>query len=218
MQRKSVAFNQELLMRIVTALLIVLVFVALLTTVLLWNFVSRSAMPDPNTDLPRTAIVFTGQFDRIHLGLDLLAGGRIDRLFITGVNPKAGLHVSRFADQFALTPEQANWIATGRIILAPDANSTMENARETACWLGRQPEIQSVVLITSQGHMARASLALQRAVAPVEVIRVVSDASGGNPGFPSQLPEFGKFVTTWVITLLPRALWPVEEPATCWAN
>ena len=143
-------------------LLIVLAVVVLLLSALLLDFVDRSRAHDMPADLPGTVIVFTGQFDRIHLGLDLLAAGRVQRLFITGVNPKAGLLVPRFADQFALTPGQADWLATGRITLAPDANSTLENALEAACWMERQPSIDAVALITSRWHMARASLALQR--------------------------------------------------------
>lgn len=202
-------------MRMIAALLVVLAIIALVASLLLADFTSRSAMPDPNADLPRTAIVFTGQFDRIERALDMLTAGHFDRLFISGVNQGAGLGVDRFAEQFELTTRQANWIASGRIVLAPDANSTLENARETACWLQRRPHLTAVTLISSQTHMARASLALQRAIMPVRVIRLPSDPSDQAPGVRAQLPEFRKFLTTWAMTLLPSTLWPVDEPALC---
>lgn len=163
--------------------------------------------------LPPVAIVFTGQYDRIERGLELLSEGRVKQLFITGVNPKAGLRLERFADQFSLTSEQRDWLAQGRIILAPNARSTIENAIETACWLGSQPEVRSVTLITSQRHMARAALALERAINPVHVVRVASDTADADqlndPG------EAREFAATWAITLLPRDLWPTDNLADC---
>lgn len=179
------------------------------------DFTTRSEGHDLSSDLPRTAIVFTGQFDRIRMGLELLSTDRVDTLFITGVNRKAGLDVARFARQFRLTPEQTDALSTGRIVLAADANSTLENALETECWLKRHPDIEAVTLITSRSHMARASLALKRTVAPVRVTRLVSDPMRDAGTFRTRTTEFRDFLATWAITLLPRSLWPVNQPANC---
>lgn len=119
------------------------------------DFTLRSRVIDHTDQLPSTAVVFTGQFDRTERGLDLLAAGQVQRLFISGVNPKAGLIVSGFADQFGLTADQRLWLETDKITLAPDARSTLENALETACWLENHPNVGAVTLITSQRHMAR---------------------------------------------------------------
>ncbi|MFZ5965204.1 YdcF family protein [Thalassococcus sp. BH17M4-6] len=165
--------------------------------------------------LPPTAIVFTGQYDRIERGLELMTDGRVERLFISGVNPKAGLYIDRFAAQFDLTPRQREWLAEGRIILSPDARSTLENALETACWLEDQPEVQAVTLITSQRHMARASLALERAIAPVRVVPVASDPADADAGRSRDPDEASELAATWAITLLPRELWSENELTYC---
>lgn len=196
-------------------LLAILGVAAVILALLLFDYMSRTNTPDIRGDLPPTAIVFTGHFDRIHSGLDLLSSGSVDRLFITGVNGDAGLNVARFPEQFELNSKQAGWIANGKIVLAPDAHSTFENALETACWLEHQPDIEAVALITSRRHMARASVALQHGIAPISVVPVVSDPSSEHNNFQIDLIEFGRFSATWVITLLPSALWPANEPALC---
>lgn len=178
--------------------LFVVVFVGVVV-----DFALRSRVIDYTNQLPSTAVVFTGQFDRIERGLDLLAAGQVQRLFISGVNPKAGLTVSGFADQFALTAGQRLWLETGQITLAPDAHTTLENALEAACWLERQPDLHSVALITSQRHIARASLALERAIG-FRVIRVASDPVEQHVTPWNNWGEARKFVATWGVTLLPR--------------
>ncbi len=145
------------------------------------DFALRSRPNIENSPLPNTAIVFTGQFDRIERGLELLAAEEVQQLFISGVNPKAGLTMRGFADQFSLTADPSAWLETGKITLAPDAHTTLENALETACWLEDNPSVQTIMLITSQRHMARASLALERAIGPVRVVRVASDPVEAHP-------------------------------------
>lgn len=179
------------------------------------DFAARSQPSEDNPALPVTAVVFTGQFDRIERGLALISAGKVERLFISGVNPKAGLVSDRFADRFALTSEQREWLGNGRIVLAPEARTTLENARETACWLQRHPEIRSVALITSQRHLARASLALERAIAPVRVFRVASDAADSPLRVWRNLSEARKFGVTWIVTLLPLDFWPGTDLAGC---
>lgn len=182
------------------------------------DFAVRSRPTDDRRALPPALVVFTGQFDRIERGLELLAAGQARSLFISGVNPKAGLKVERFADQFALTAEQENWLTTGRLTLAPHANTTLENALEAACWLELLSDTQSVTLITSQRHMARASLALERATKPVHVIRVASDPPETHLAPWNNLIEARKFAITWGLTLLPRHFWPVNTPENCVPN
>jgi len=189
---------------------------ALVLTGLLLDFLNRSRVEDTIQDLPSIAIVFTGDFDRIHMGLDLLSAGHVDQLFITGVNGDAGLGVARFARQFNLPPEQTTWLKTGKINLAADAHTTFENALETGCWLDRQPtDIAAVALITSRTHMARASIALQHEIWPRDVVRVISDPEDVYDPFLLNLLDFGEYAATWAITLLPHALWPANEPSIC---
>lgn len=209
-------------MRLISALIVLVVrflsiigLAALILGWLLLDFMSRTNEYVVSGEVPRTAIVFSGQYDRVHLGLNLLSSGTLDRLFISGVNRKAGLGVARFSEQFALTPEQVGWVSDGKIILAPDARSTLENALEAACWLDQQPDIDAVTLITSQRHMARASAALQHKISPTSIARVVSDPSNTNGEYKIDLAEFSKFAATWFVTLLPASMWPANEPSLC---
>jgi uncharacterized SAM-binding protein YcdF (DUF218 family) len=165
--------------------------------------------------IPELTIVFTGQYDRIYKGVELLSSGASEKLFISGANKKAGIHVDRFARQFQLTPEQQEWINTEKIVLAADARDTLENAWEASCWIDGQNDVKAVALITSQRHMARASVALEHAIAPVEVVRIMSDASENYEKYRLDLVEFGKFVATWGITFLPYDLWPSNTPGIC---
>lgn len=184
----------------------------LLCTALL-DFVRRSAVFADAADHPETTIVFTGQFDRVYHGLDLLAAGHTRQLFISGINPGAGIRVQGFAKQFGLTPPLITALEDGRIILATGAGTTVENAVETACWLHQQPEIDTVALVTSPQHMARASVALDRALWGVKVMRVPSHQPVR--GLRPDRRELVKFIATWFVTLLPRPLWPVDESRLC---
>lgn len=191
---------------------------SLVLAILLMDFMVRSDVETTPDALPPTAIVFTGQYDRIHLGIDLLTAGRVGQLFITGVNRPAGLDVARFVTQFGLSPEQATWLETGKIVLAEEANSTFENAWETECWLRGQEDIDAVTLITERRHMPRASIALHNTVWPIRVERVYSDALKEYDSFQIDLKAFGAFIATWGVTILPYAFWPATEPANCHAE
>lgn len=81
----------------------------------------------------QAAVVFTGQFNRVNAALELFEDGQITRLFISGVNPGAGIEAETFADQFNLSPRVRQALHTGQITLGERAGSTLENARETAC-------------------------------------------------------------------------------------
>lgn len=166
--------------------------------------------------MPRIAVVFTGQFERIHFALGLFEEGRIDRLFISGVNSGAGLDPKRFDRQFGLSEALRAARAEGRIVLASEANTTLENAAETACWLRMSPEVDTVALITSHRHMPRASLALERALsANLSVHRMASDRGSGGESSRAKAVEFRKFVGTWGVTGLSPAFWADATPEHC---
>jgi uncharacterized SAM-binding protein YcdF (DUF218 family) len=163
--------------------------------------------------LPRIAIVFTGQFDRIERGIDLLEEGRVEGLFISGVNPGAGLNSETFTRQFKLSPALEEGLKTGHITLATEAQDTIENALETACWLAQYPETRSILLLTSHLHMPRASLALERASGVrVERLPVGADEVDASALLSS---EFWRFVGTWLMTLLPSRYWLARSGFSC---
>jgi len=164
---------------------------------------------------PRTGVVFTGQFERIQFGLSLLKESEIDRLFVSGVNSGAGLDRDRFDGQFELSPELKAARVAGHIVLADDANTTLENAIETFCWIAIQADVQAVTLVTSRHHMPRASLALERALpAGFLVARVVSGTQARSERS-ALLQEFPRFVATWIVTLGSFALWTAEPSLFC---
>lgn len=168
--------------------------------------------------LPATAVVFTGQFDRIAVGLDLLSEGKIQTLFISGVNRGAGLSTAGFADQFHLSPALRQDLASGRIVLKSEAQDTLENACETARWLRTEPSINRLLLITSRRHMPRASLALERATrfrVRIERLSVGEELLQDPSAF---LSEGIKFAKTLAISFLPERLWPDDENGLCRAG
>lgn len=189
--------------------------VSVLISAMLFDYILRMDTDERADDPPRSVVVFTGAYDRIDLGLKMIASDRADQLLISGANRTSGLIPDRFPALFDPTPEQSEWISSGRIVLGADSHSTFENALETACWLETQPEVDSVTLITSRRHMARASLALQRSVGSVSVVRLFSDPTEPYDRLEIDLDEFSKFSATWLITLLPKSLWPGNMPSLC---
>ena len=194
------------------AVVLVAVTVALMREVSI-----RSGEATDVADLPTTAVVFTGQFDRVELALRLFDQGQLDRLFVSGVNRGAGITPQGFADQFRISSNARAALGSGRIILAPDANTTIENALETACWLDQQPGVREIVLITGRSHMPRASWALESALAgSVSVRRLSPDGSrAADARSRWNITEVLKFCVTVPLTLLPRSLWPGDRPTTC---
>ncbi|MCX7567507.1 YdcF family protein [Sulfitobacter sp. F26169L] len=182
---------------------------------MLLDHILRTETDDRSERPPRTVVVFTGAYDRIYLGLDMIASDEADYLLISGANRTSGLIPHKFPALFDPTPEQAEWVTSGRIVLAPDAHSTFENALETDCWLDTLAGVDEVTIITSRRHMARASLALERATGSVSVVRMVSDPLEPYDRLTIDLDEFSKFGATWLVTLLPNRFWPGKKSALC---
>ncbi len=201
--------------RLLTRVLAILGLAAVLLVVILLDHIIRTDTDDRSERPPRTVVVFTGAYDRIYLGLDMIASDAADYLLISGANRTSGLIPHKFPVLFDPTPKQAEWVTSGRIVLAADAHSTFENALETNCWLDTLTDVDEVTIITSRRHMARASLALERATGSVSVVRLISDPLEPYDRLKIDLDEFGKFAVTWLVTLLPNRFWPANEPSIC---
>jgi len=204
--------------KIVVSLILTGVMVPVALSIsLVGEFSNRSVTETDAADLPSTAVVFTGQFDRIALALSLFDQGQIDRIFISGVNSGAGITPQGFADQFQISSRARAALGAGQIILAPDANTTIENAMEVACWLDTQPSLREIVLITGRYHMPRASWALERASAGSVSVRRLNptEPTAGDTRSRRHLLELSKFGATVVFTSLPRQLWPAMRPTSC---
>ena len=142
------------------------VFAACVTLLALWAVgflwfsvsvaAAAPALPHLKTD---AIIVLTGGTDRVSVGIDLLRKKKSGKLFISGVNQQTTL-----AD---LAHGEKNLPCC--ISLGHKANDTASNAEETQEWVDRN-EIKSVRLVTSNYHMPRARLELQRVMPHVDII------------------------------------------------
>lgn len=115
----------------------------------------------PDAQIIRTigaAIVLTGEFSRIDVGLQLQSEGKIPRLFISGFNPGAGL-TDAFVEQFSKRNPSIRDLGSLMaccIEYGVEAETTFQNALEVKCWLAQKGIEGPILLITSRNHMARA--------------------------------------------------------------
>jgi uncharacterized SAM-binding protein YcdF (DUF218 family) len=131
------------------------------------SFDSFSVPPLDRIRQVSAAVVFTGQFERVDVGLRLADAGAVPRLYISGVNGNAGMDPAHFVEQFSTRNPD---IADLRRLIAccvewgERADNTFQNAQDTRCWVDRRGLTGPVLLITSRQHMARAMAALSGAL------------------------------------------------------
>jgi uncharacterized SAM-binding protein YcdF (DUF218 family) len=126
---------------------------------LLYGFLDFGNFPTPGPAQlagVRVAVALGGGEQRISAGLRLIDAGAIDRLFISGDNLN---NYNSFVSFYAWrNPELRD---VGRLLeccveWSRKAQSTVENATETRCWLARSGYGGPILLITSAEHMGRA--------------------------------------------------------------
>ncbi|MEI9982499.1 MAG: YdcF family protein [Aliidongia sp.] len=125
------------------------------------------ADPDSVTD---AVVVLTGGSLRIDNGLALLAEGKAQKLFVSGVHQ--GVETGEVLRQVPGAPHGFECC----IVLGHAADNTQGNALETAQWLQREG-FHSIRLVTANYHMHRALLEFGRALPPD--VRIIP-----NPVFP----------------------------------
>lgn len=108
-------------------------------------------------------VVLTGGSGRVAEGLDLLAAGRAQKLFISGVDTAVNLQELLRVSQ--RPPAELECC----IALGHQANSTVGNAIETAGWM-RDNGLRSLRLVTAAYHMPRSLLHFRRAMPEIEII------------------------------------------------
>lgn len=124
---------------------------------------------DTRTD---AIVVLTGGAGRLSEGVDLLAAGRAEMLFISGVHRGIDVaHLLRLVRREGSSLECC-------MALGHSADDTQGNARETAAWMRRQG-YDSLRLVTSNYHMRRSLLEFRRAMPDVLIIP--------NPVFPPRV-------------------------------
>jgi uncharacterized SAM-binding protein YcdF (DUF218 family) len=152
-------------------------------------------------------VIFTGAFERVDAGLQLLDGGAIPRLYISGVNGSAGIFPPRFVNQFSL--RNPNIADLQRLIaccieLGEEATNTLRNAWDTKCWVERREVAGPLLLITSRLHMARAMAALSAALPGRLLIAYpVEDALSPRHRLRLRAIEYFKYLGTLVAVRLP---------------
>jgi len=173
----------------------------------IWDFERRTSSSVTDFALPAQAVVFTGQFDRVRLALDLMERGEIERVFITGVNAGAGILEGRFVTQFSLEGDLLQAFVDGKIVLGTLATTTLQNATETKCWVERTGQFGPILLITSKRHMPRASVALEQALPGHKIWRMSLPYTGQSDGNARSIQEeYLKYLATFVITYMPTGI------------
>lgn len=116
------------------------------------------AQDNLNTD---AIVALTGGSLRVEHAFELLAQGRAQKMFISGVENGVTLNALLKSKEYKAF---ADHIAPGSVALGYKARSTIGNAEETAQWMVLE-HIHSIRLVTGNYHLPRAILELH-AVAP----------------------------------------------------
>ncbi|MCP4380207.1 MAG: YdcF family protein [Hyphomicrobiales bacterium] len=163
--------------------------------------------PDPRAD---GIVVLTGGSARLNGALSLLAGGRAERLLISGVNPA----VTRAA--LAEQVGEAVRPALSCCVDIDHARDTSENAAETRRWIDSQG-FSSLIVVTSDYHMPRSMAELAGAMPEIDLIPYpvsnpdlrLADWWRNPESFSLLAREYGKFLVAEARQLLP----PASSPA-----
>ena len=150
-------------------------------------------------------VVFSGQFQRVDMGLRLADAGAVPRLYISGVNGNAGLDPAHFVEQFSIrNPGIADLprLIACCVEWGERADNTFQNAQDTKCWVDRRGLTGPLLLITSRQTMARAAAALSGAL-PDRVIVLYPVEEGLSTGNRTRMREYLKYLVTIVAARLP---------------
>ncbi|MFQ5970738.1 MAG: YdcF family protein [Alphaproteobacteria bacterium] len=108
-------------------------------------------------------VVLTGGSGRLEAGLALLANGKAEKLFVSGVYH--GVDVAALLRLSHEAPQELDCC----IVLGYSADDTRGNAVETATWVAEEG-YQSVRLVTANYHMPRSLLEFRRSMPAIDVV------------------------------------------------
>ncbi len=174
------------------------------------GYVSFDSFSIPSLDRIRqvsAAVVFTGQFERVDVGLRLADAGTVPRLYISGVNGNAGLdpNPAHFVEQFSIrNPDIADLrrLISCCVEWGERADNTFQNAQDTKCWVDRRGLTGPLLLITSRRTLARATAALSGAL-PDRVIVPYPVEDGPPEVGRNRMRKYLKYLVTIVAARLP---------------
>ena len=130
---------------------------------LLWYADRIPADPPPVGERTDAIVVLTGGSARLSEGLRLLAEGRGDRLFVSGVY--RGIEVDELLQLARRKPDDVECCIT----IGYAADNTAGNASETARWV-RAAGHRSLRLVTANYHMPRSLLEFRRALPDIRIV------------------------------------------------
>ena len=154
--------------------------------------------PDDSHQTTQAIVVLTGGTGRVETGLDLLASGKADRLFVSGVYK--GIDVKSLMRAFRRdTASLKDRIDIGT------AEDTIANAIETARWMQHRA-YTSLRLVTGAYHMPRSLLEFRRLLPTTTIIahpvfpeHVKQDEWWAWPGTATLVAsEYNKFLLAWL--------------------
>ena len=140
------------------------------------------------------AVVLTGGPGRIARGLSIVDQGLAREMFVSGVDPD--VRPAEFATEFNVSRRTMQCCVT----LGYLAVDTRSNAGEAAQWL-KENEFDSVRLVTTDWHMARASSEFSETLPGG--MRVVEDAVPSHPDLATLYLEYNKLLASAVSQGLP---------------
>ena len=170
--------------------LAVLLIVAILALWFIGLLRFAAAIPTEVKDPTRETdaiVVLTGGSLRVESGLALLAAGKAQKLFVSGVY--RGVDVAELLRVSRQSPDSVACC----VVLGHAADNTLGNARETAEWMTGEG-FHSLRLVTAGYHMARSVLEFSRAMPGVEIVP--------NPVFPEFLRGHPWWSTRGTATLI----------------
>lgn len=139
------------------------IIVTLILLIGLFRFISEIPRRVPSLDHVADAIVvLTGGGGRLPAGIELLAMGKGEKLFVSGVYRGVDVH------ELLAVGQRAPGDLECCIILGYSADNTRGNARETADWMAAEG-YQSMWLVTANYHMQRSQLEFSRAMPDAEI-------------------------------------------------
>lgn len=141
-------------------ILIVGIVLAWLSGLVIYSL--RNSRLPPVPDQVDSIVVLTGGPGRIEKGLEFFAAGKSKYFFISGAHPDV------LVKEIAALWKGKEPLPSCCIILGHKATTTTENAEETEEWT-KNNEIKSILLVTSDYHMARARMELTHAMPNVQI-------------------------------------------------
>lgn len=130
---------------------------------LFWYADRIPATPPSAGERTDAIVVLTGGRGRLSEGLRLLAEGRGERLFVSGVY--RGIDVDALLQLARRKPDDVECCIT----IGYAADNTAGNARETALWM-RAVGNDSLRLVTANYHMPRSLLEFRRALPEIRIV------------------------------------------------